>query len=664
MTSFRRTIALMLVALVLLTTFAPGLSLRAQDSNTVTADGSALVAKVIEAAKTAYLVTAPEAKIEIAVSGTEGGFEKFCEGSLDLALAYGAISDQAAAACAAKNVQFTELLLGYDAAVVAVNSTSPARCLSLDQFNILLSPSASGVNQWASVDSTLGEGAISTVLAPPEDAQTRFLFDRLIAGEGLRADLTVVATPAEMISQISADIAAVGLMTLADFNANTDGKTTRALQVRSGTACIDANALNIDEARYPAVESLYVYVNLASLDRQPVVDFLNFVLGAEGKKQVTSSGYSVAGSLLYDRGREYVSAKRAGRTFSRIQRLNISADQTGSITVGGSSTVHALLSKVNGAFTPRFSGIAINLTTYDSANALADLCAGIADVVGVSRKATDAELAICQSADIAPIQLTLGSEALVLAVNSTNTFAQCLTLDEVNKVFNAKTAPKKWSEVKDGFPETDLMPVLPSVGAMENDLLLVRVAKDQIAPIMREDGVKNDDALFRAAGVQNVDGGITFLKYSDFKKSSSKVNVVKIDGGNGCVEPTEATISDGTYAFSYPNYLLVNPKSFVRPEMRAYTWFLLSDDTLTLLNSSGLTGTDTVGITGLRDGVLDLFEKAETPAATATPSAETPVPTAETPAETPAPTVETPTPTVETLAPTAETPAPSATPGN
>ncbi|HRE46878.1 MAG TPA: substrate-binding domain-containing protein [Aggregatilineales bacterium] len=673
MSSLRRIVALALVFTVVATT-APVYA-QPTPPTPVTLDGSALVAKALESIKTAYLTTTPDAQIEIGVSGTAGGFEKFCAGELDIAMAYGAITDAQAAICQTKGVAFTEVLLGYDAAVVVVNTTSPATCLSLEQLNALLSPSAANGANWNVIDPALGDVAISAVYAPPTDAQSRFLFDRLITGEGLRSDLTIADTAAAMIEKIGAEPNAVGIMTLADFAKGSSGKNVRPLQVRVGTTCLEPTAINLDEARYPALEALYLYVNVARLERPEVSQFALYALSASGQTKIQDATYTTAGSLLYERGRKNLETKTAGRTYSRIQRLNIAADTVGTVNIGGSAAIFTLMKTVNNTFTPRFTGVVLNYKTLGNDRAYSDLCASAVDVAAVTRTPGETETNACQTAGVQTLQLKVGYEGIVVLVNGENTFATCLTLEEVGKLFGAKTAPKQWSEVRAAFPTSTILPILPKLDAPEGDLLMTRAVKDQVAPAIRQDGVTNADPLYRATGTQNAEGGVTFMRYSDYTKTANKVNLVQIDGGNGCVTPEVATLGDGSYPLTFTYYLAVNTKAFSRPEVRAFTWYLLSDDALTVIGNSGVLGTDTAAFAGSRESVLALFEAAEKAAIPPAPTAEataaatvevvappTPEPTAEATAE---PTTEAVTPTAAaTTEPTPEpTAAPTATPG-
>src|SRR5205814_1970769 len=139
---------------------------------------------------------------------------------------------------------------------------------------------------------------------------------------------------------------------------------------------------------------------------------------------------------------------------------------------------------------------------------------------------------------------------------------------------------KKWSDVNASFPATDLLLVTPEDNNWTTDFLLTRTVKGTVAPLQRTDVTSNSDPLYRAAGVQNVEGAVTYMPFSDFQKVKANVHAVAVNAGSGCIDPTEANLKNGTYPLSQPIYIILNAKAFNRPEMKAFVWFLLSDDAL------------------------------------------------------------------------------------
>ncbi len=631
MKHLRRLIGLAVVAIVLLTALAPNAASpsRAQNANTVTVDGSNIVSPILKTASQRYQETNKDTKIEINVSGTGGGFEKLCGGTLDINMAVRPITDAEAAACKDKNVNFIELLVGYDALVVVVNNASKLTCLTVDQttnsLNKLLSPSAAGVKNWNAVDPALGDVAISNVYFPAAESQAYALADSLVAGDKLRNDAQTADAPAKVAEKVGGDAGGVGIMTLSDYRsaAASAGQTPtfKALQLKGGSTCVNADVPSLEEARYPAAESLYLYINAASLDRKPVADFLSYLVGRDGRSAVTNVGFVAGSDTTYDRAQNYLTKRQTGRTFSRIQNVNIPADTTGTYTIDGAGQPVVLLKSVADTFSPRYTKVTVKTAASGDEAGYRKLCANNADLIGTTRPPTDAEAAACQKANVQMLRLQLGTQGVVLLVNGKNQFAQCLTTDQLAKVFSADSSGKvkKWSDVDPKFPATDLLVLTPTDGAPETDLLMSKIVKG-VAPVRRADVTDNADPLYRAAATQNVDGAITYMTFAEFQTVKSNVKAVQVNAGGNCVEPNEANLKNGSYPLAQPQYAVLNVSTFTRPEVKAFVWFLLSDDALAVLSKRGLIGTDTVGITAARDTVLGYFAQSGTSGA-ATPAA-------------------------------------------
>lgn len=638
LTYFRRVWVAFFTCMALIATFSAQSfsAVRAQsaaDPNQLTFEGSALVAAVIEAAKTNYAARAPQTQINVTVSGTATGIDQLCNGATDVAMAYGSISDAQIAACATNGVEFVELLLGYDAVALVVNNVSPAQCLSVDQLSTLLAPGAAEVKNWSAVDAALGDVAIDTIYILPDDEQRppRFLLDRLLAGDGLRADLQVIETARAMSERLNVERNAIGIMPLQDLIVErTPARAIRPLQIRTGTACIEPNAVNLDEGRYPLAESLLLYVNAARLDKQPLVDFLRYLLSSDGRRTLITLKYVPPSEVLYSRGLGYIETRRTGRTYSRVQAVNVPANTAGVVALDGTPLLNTLIKDLNAPFSPRFTSITLLSQPFGNASAYRKLCENRADVVFTTRPPNEAEAALCQSNAIQSLQMPLGYEADLIVVSLENTFARCLSLANIERLFSADYNAKTWAQVAQGFPEQELVVIAPRNGDVQADSILTFAARNRLAPRFRTDipaNAQSSDPLFRATAVQNTLGGVTFMHYSDFMRSGARVQAVQIDAGNGCVAPTLANIQNGSYPLARPLFAALNLNSLSRPEVRAYAWYLLGDDALTVLNQEGVIGVDPNVFIALREVLLERIEAIEraaapTPQPTAEPTAE------------------------------------------
>lgn len=624
------TTAATIAATVAAPTVAPTTAATTAPSADVTIDGSAIMQPVFRQAADEFIAKNTGVRVDIQVSGTDGGFDKFCSGNLDINMATKGITDQQAATCTAKGIEFVETLLGYDAAVVVVQRDAKPTCLATDEVGKLLGPGSNAFTNWQQINNTIGDGKIGKIYAAT-NARALNLLVPLIPGSQLRGDIQYVETAAAALDKLAFETDAVALVSSREYDEGVgQSKAIKALDIKNQTTCTTANTLNFELARYPVAQSLYVYAARKSLDKKPVLDFMNYLVG-DGKGAVAAKGFVAANDTIFTRNQNYLTNKQVGRTFSRIQVVNVPADQQGQVLLGGSPGAQAILKAVNDGFTPRYSRIQVLTPAFQGDDAAyKKLCTNALDVAAVSRPLNEGEATTCKNNNISVLTLPLAAEGTVLLVNPKSTFAECLTLDQIAKLLGADATDKvkKWSDVDAKFPATDLLILSPTDGSSSTDLLITRSIKG-VAPLPRRDTTENSDTAYRAAGIGNVDGGVTWMSYTEYKKLPTNINapkVVKIDAGKGCVAPTDVTLTDGTYPIARRYLLQLNQNAFQRAEIKAYVWYLLSEDGLAILNGQASAGLDKAAFTKARDTVLEIFSKPPTPP-TATPGGPTAIPT-------------------------------------
>ncbi len=114
-------------------------------TGSVRVDGSSTVAPLSSVAAELFAEEAPEVNVTVGTSGTGGGFEKFCNGETDANDASRPIKDSEKEACAANNIEFTELQVAIDALTVVVNTENTwAKCLTVEQLKKMWEPELHG----------------------------------------------------------------------------------------------------------------------------------------------------------------------------------------------------------------------------------------------------------------------------------------------------------------------------------------------------------------------------------------------------------------------------------------------------------------------------------------------------------------------------------------
>src|SRR5688572_8775713 len=140
--------------------YTPGTDLGSL-SGSITSDGSSTVFPIMEALAEEFGLQAGGVQVTVDVSGTGGGFERFCNGETDISNASRSIREDEIEACAANGVNYYEFEIAYDGISIVVNPENDwVTCLTVDQLNQLWAPDST-VSNWSDLDPSWPEEAIA-----------------------------------------------------------------------------------------------------------------------------------------------------------------------------------------------------------------------------------------------------------------------------------------------------------------------------------------------------------------------------------------------------------------------------------------------------------------------------------------------------------------------
>ena len=274
-------------------------------SGSVAVDGSSTVFPVTEAVAEEFRSVAPGVRVTVGVSGTGGGFEKFCSGETDISDASRPIRQQEIDACADAGIEYLPLRVGLDGlAVVAHPDAAFLECISMDELAVLWSPDSEGsVTRWNQVRSSWPAEEI-TLFGPDTDSGTFDFFTEEVNGEGgaSRADYTNSTDDNVLVTGISGTDQASGYFGYAYYAENRE--RLRVVAVDRGEGCVVPSDATVSDGSYPLARPLFIYVNTAALAEQPQVrEFVRYYLSDEGIALVPQVGYTAipAGELAQSR---------------------------------------------------------------------------------------------------------------------------------------------------------------------------------------------------------------------------------------------------------------------------------------------------------------------------------------------------------------------------
>ncbi len=273
-------------------------SAKAQLSGLINIDGSSTVFPVTEAMAEDFMAANPNVRITVGVSGTGGGFRKFCAKETDISNASRAIKDSEKEACKAAGVEYEEFLIGLDALAILVHpSNNWMKNITMEELATLWGPDAEGrITRWNQVNSSWPNQPIR-LFGPGTDSGTFDFFTEEVNGEAgaSRADYTASEDDNVLVLGISRDRNASGYFGLAYYLENQD--KLRIVSVNG----IAANAENATNGTYPLSRPLYIYVNKASLAKPEVRAFVEFYIKqARDTDIITEVGYIPVERSAYD----------------------------------------------------------------------------------------------------------------------------------------------------------------------------------------------------------------------------------------------------------------------------------------------------------------------------------------------------------------------------
>jgi phosphate binding protein len=255
-------------------------------SGTVTVDGSSTVAPLSEAAADAFRAVEPGVNVTVATAGTGGGFQKFCAGETDISDASRPIKDEEAAACKAKGIDYTEVIVANDGLSVVVNPENTwAKCLTVKQLQTMWSPESEGkIKNWNQIDKSFPDQPL-TLFGAGTDSGTFDYFTQAINGEegASRTDYSPSEDDNVTIQGVKGDKGALGYFGLSYVEQNPEA--VRAVEVDGGGGCVAPSKETVQDKTYkPLARPLYIYVKHSSYKDNPAVRaYVDFYVENEAK---------------------------------------------------------------------------------------------------------------------------------------------------------------------------------------------------------------------------------------------------------------------------------------------------------------------------------------------------------------------------------------------
>lgn len=250
---------------------------------------------------------------------------------------------------------------------------------------------------------------------------------------------------------------------------------------------------------------------------------------------------------------------------------------TGSVRIDGSSTVYPLTALAAEDFMAANPGVQVTVGSSGTGGGFEKFCRGETDANDASRAIKEEEAAACEAAGIQFAQLQVAVDALTVVVNKANTWATCLTVEELGAIWAPGSTVNNWNQVRPDFPDVPLQLFGAGTDSGTFDYFTDAINGEEGAS--RTDYTPTEDDNVTVQGVSGSEGGLGYFGFTYFEENADKLTAVQIDSGAGCVAPSVETAQDGTYTpLARPLFIYPSKQALAKPEVKAFFDFYVAND--------------------------------------------------------------------------------------
>jgi phosphate transport system substrate-binding protein len=297
-------------------------------SGTVKVDGSSTVFPVSEAmAEEFQKATGGKVRVTVGISGTGGGFKKFCNDETDVSDASRPIQSAEAVACAEKRIEWLELPVAFDGLSILVSPKNDfVKEIKVSELKKMWEPDAQGkITKWNQIRPEWPDRTFK-LYGAGADSGTFDYFTEAINGKekASRGDYTASEDDNVLVQGISADPDALGYFGFAYYVENNEKLKLVALDAEKGGGPVLPSEETITGGTYlPLSRPIFIYPKVSSLEKAEVREFLRFYVDPKNKELIRQTGYVPFPDEVYRKANERLEAKKTGSVFGGKSRTGV-----------------------------------------------------------------------------------------------------------------------------------------------------------------------------------------------------------------------------------------------------------------------------------------------------------------------------------------------------
>lgn len=307
-----------------------GAAATAVHAQTVKIDGSSTVYPITEAVAEDFQKSKKGAiKVTVGISGTGGGFKKFCRGETDISNASRPITKSEMADCRKAGVSYMEMPVAYDALTVVVNPKNTwAKNMTVSELKKIWEPAAQGkVTHWNQVNAAWPNQPI-TLFGPGADSGTFEYFTEAIVGKAKssRGDFTASEDDNVLVTGVSRDVNGLGYFGYAYYEANRSKVAAASITPTGGKSAVAPSAQTVENGTYhPLSRPIFIYVNAKSAGKPEVKEFLQY-FNQNASKLVKEVKYVPLPAKAYTHNMEVLGKMQLGTKFGGENKVGLTIE--------------------------------------------------------------------------------------------------------------------------------------------------------------------------------------------------------------------------------------------------------------------------------------------------------------------------------------------------
>lgn len=304
-----------------------GLSAQAQ---VIKVDGSSTVYPITEGVAEEFQKANKGLKVTVGVSGTGGGFKKFCRDETDIQDASRPILKSEMELCKAAGVEYYELPVAFDALTVVINPKNAwLKQATVAELKKMWEPAAQGkITRWNQVNPAWPDQPIK-LFGAGADSGTFDYFTEAIVGKSKssRGDFTASEDDNVLVQGVAGDVNSIGYFGYAYYAENTSKLKALAIVEKEGKpAVLPSQNTVLDGSYQPLARPIFIYVKVKSLQKPEVKKFVDFYM-ANAAKMATEVKYVKLPDSIYKANQEHMAKGKKGTLFGGKNEVGVRMEE-------------------------------------------------------------------------------------------------------------------------------------------------------------------------------------------------------------------------------------------------------------------------------------------------------------------------------------------------